>query len=134
MITTLLQSKQELKKKQGGSRAVPTQHVQGALVVGDDDVGPLRLEMLPAADLESKAQQVLNVADQAADDPGGGMKERKRCASLAARPNPRPTNVLRTPCKNCFRSIHPADEVSRHSVNVFPAEGGASQHLHFGSE
>lgn len=44
-------------------------------MVGDDDVGPLRLEMLPAADLESKAQQVLNVADQAADDPEGGMKE-----------------------------------------------------------
>lgn len=55
--------------------AVPTQDVQGALVVGDDDVGPLCLEMLPAADLESKAQQVLNVADQAADDPEGGMKE-----------------------------------------------------------
>lgn len=57
--------------------AVPTQDVQGALVVGDDDVGPLRLEMLPAADLESKAQQVLNVTDQAADDPEGGMKGRR---------------------------------------------------------
>lgn len=56
---------------------VPTQDVQGALVVGDDDVGSLRLEMLPAADLESKAQQVLNVTDQAADDPEGGMKERR---------------------------------------------------------
>lgn len=44
-------------------------------MVGDDDVGSLRLEMLPAADLESKAQQVLNVTDQAADDPEGGMKE-----------------------------------------------------------
>lgn len=56
-------------------RWAPTQDVQGALVVGDDDVGSLRLEMLPAADLESKAQQVLNVTDQAADDPEGGMKE-----------------------------------------------------------
>lgn len=55
--------------------AVPTQDVQGALVVGDDDIGSLRLKMLPAADLESKAQQVLNMADQAADDPEGGMKE-----------------------------------------------------------
>lgn len=36
--------------------AVPTQDIQGALVVGDDDVGSLRLQMLPAAHLESKTQ------------------------------------------------------------------------------
>lgn len=59
-----------------GSSAL-TQHVQGALVVGDDDVRPLSLQMLPAAHVEAKAQEILHMTNQDADDPerkkrGGG--------------------------------------------------------------
>lgn len=40
-------------------------------MVGDDHVGSLRLQVLPAAHLEAEPQQVLHVADQEADNPEG---------------------------------------------------------------
>lgn len=51
---------------------IRTQNIQGALVVGDDDIGPLRLQMLPPAHLKSKAQQILHMTNHEADDPEGG--------------------------------------------------------------
>ena len=48
---------------------VLTQHVQGALVVGDDHVGPLCLQVLPAAHLKAQTQEVLHMTDQVANYP-----------------------------------------------------------------
>lgn len=56
---------------------VSTQHIQGALVVGDDDVGSLCLQMLPAAHIKPKTQEVLHVTNQDADNPDRG-EEKKR--------------------------------------------------------
>lgn len=49
---------------------IRTQNIQGALVVGDDDVGTLRLQVLPTAHFHSKTQQVFDVADHETDYPG----------------------------------------------------------------
>ena len=40
-------------------------------MVGDDDVGSLCLQMLPAAHFKSKTQEVLHVTNQVADNPEG---------------------------------------------------------------
>lgn len=56
---------------------VSTQHIQGALVVGDDDVGSLCLQMLPAAHIEPKTQEVLHVTNQDADNPDRGEEKKK---------------------------------------------------------
>lgn len=42
-------------------------------MVGDDHVGSLRLQVLPAAHLEAEPQQILDVTDQGADNPEGEM-------------------------------------------------------------
>ena len=54
----------------------PTQHVQGALMVGDDDIGPLCLEVFPAAHVKAYAQEVLHMAHQGPDHPGGKDKSK----------------------------------------------------------
>lgn len=46
-------------------------------MVGDDDVGSLCLQMLPAAHIEPKTQEVLHVTNQDADNPERG-EEKKR--------------------------------------------------------
>ena len=46
-----------------------TQHVERWLVIGDDDVRPLGLQVLPAADLEAQTQEVLHMTYQEANDP-----------------------------------------------------------------
>lgn len=48
----------------------PTQYVQGALVVGDDDVGSLCLQVFQATHIEPQTQEVLNMANQSTDHPG----------------------------------------------------------------
>lgn len=48
---------------------VPTQNIQRALVVGDDDIGSLCLQMLPTAHFKSKTQEILHVTDHEADNP-----------------------------------------------------------------
>lgn len=50
---------------------VPTQNIQGALVVGDDDVGSLRLQLLPTAHVKSKTQEILHMTNHEADNPKG---------------------------------------------------------------
>lgn len=50
---------------------VPTQNIQGALVVGDDDIGSLCLQVLPAAHFKSKTQQILHVTNHEANNPEG---------------------------------------------------------------
>jgi len=55
-------------------KAPPTQNVQRALVVGDDDVRPLRLQMLPTAHVKPETQQVFHVVHQDADNPGEGER------------------------------------------------------------
>lgn len=42
-------------------------------MVGDDHVGSLRLQVLPAAHVEAEPQQILDVTDQEADNPEGEM-------------------------------------------------------------
>lgn len=42
-------------------------------MVGDDHVGSLRLQVLPAAHLEAEPQQILDVTDQEADNSEGEM-------------------------------------------------------------
>lgn len=42
-------------------------------MVGDDHIGSLRLQVLPAAHLEAESQQILDVTDQEADNPEGEM-------------------------------------------------------------
>ena len=51
--------------------AGPTEDIQGTLVVGDDDIGPFSLQVLPATHLKPEAQQMLHMADQGTDNPGG---------------------------------------------------------------
>lgn len=50
---------------------VPTQNIQGALVVGDNDKGSLCLQMLPAAHFNSKTQDILHMTNHDADNPDG---------------------------------------------------------------
>lgn len=57
----------------------PTQNIQGALVVRDDDIRPFCLQVLPAAHFNSKPKQVLDMTDHRTDNPGqekgvGGKK------------------------------------------------------------
>lgn len=48
---------------------IHTQNIQRALVVGDDDIGPLRLQMLPPTHFKSKTQQILHMTNHEADNP-----------------------------------------------------------------
>lgn len=50
---------------------VPTQNIQGALVVGDDDIRSLRLQLLPTAHFKSKTQEILHMTNHEADNPEG---------------------------------------------------------------
>ncbi len=58
---------------QTGSK-IPTQNIQGALVVGDDDIRSFCLQMLPATHFKSKTQEILHMTNQEADNPAGGKK------------------------------------------------------------
>lgn len=69
-----------------------THHVQDALVVGDDDAGPVLVQCLTAFDLEAQAVYILEGPDKPTDDAAGetGPVREGRCPGVtwALRPQP----------------------------------------------
>lgn len=48
----------------------PTQNIQGALMVGDDDIRTLCLQTLPTTHFKPKTQEIFHMTNQRADNPG----------------------------------------------------------------
>ena len=82
-------------------------------MVGDDDVGSLRLQMLPAAHLESKTQEILHMANHEADNPGG---EKKRLITVLVKYRFTVHGHVSTVCRLHINNHNPASKGWRWNV------------------